>query len=194
MRVLLFTYEFTFSPFSGNGLLSRSLAKALLSLGCSLRVICCRPGDIAGLAEDNHLSAGEVPPASIELWPVNLPGAAGWRRLDDSSAWQLYWEGSAAHAARAAEWQPDVAIAVDWTGAGAWRAIKSVWATDAPPLCYLNFRVFSSGVLLPEVAAWFDQKESQALAEVRTQNFRHAAMRDLVSALLPAMTRVRLIG
>jgi hypothetical protein len=43
LHVLLVTYEFTFSPFSGNGILARSLVKSLLEHGCRVTVWCCRP-------------------------------------------------------------------------------------------------------------------------------------------------------
>ena len=57
MKVLLITYEFTHAPFSGNGMLSRSLAKSLLSLGASLRVICCRPAPtlLPGAPRPDHV-------------------------------------------------------------------------------------------------------------------------------------------
>ena len=175
MRILLVTYEFTYAPFSGNGMLSRSIAKSLLSLGCSLRVICCRPADMPGLAADNHLDDQEVPVESLELWPVDLPESAGWRRLNDKSGWQEYWVGAAMLGPQAVEWAPEAVIAVDWTGAGAWRGMKAAWTNGgAPPLCYVNFRVYSSGVP-PEAAAWYDEKEKDALAEA-----------NLVVALSPA--------
>ena len=38
-----FTHRFTYSPFSGNGILARSMVKALLRLGCRVTVWCCKP-------------------------------------------------------------------------------------------------------------------------------------------------------
>ena len=43
LRVLVLTYEFTYAPFSGNGVLARSLVKGLLGQGATVLVLCCRP-------------------------------------------------------------------------------------------------------------------------------------------------------
>ncbi|KAL1529812.1 hypothetical protein AB1Y20_000744 [Prymnesium parvum] len=166
MRVLLLTYEFTFAPFSGNGMLARSLAKSLLALGCHLRVLCCRPTHVPGLAADNHLSFPEVLHAeSLELWPVELSEAAGWRRLDESSAYTEFWEGVLRFGSSAAEFAPEAVIAIDWTGAGAWRRLRqAIWPdATAPKLCYLNFRVYASGSVAE--TSWFDEMETIALRE-----------------------------
>ena len=60
-RVLFLTYEFTWSPFSGNGMLSRSIAKALLRGGCEVRVVCARPAEgLDGISADNPIGPPEV--------------------------------------------------------------------------------------------------------------------------------------
>ena len=42
LRVLLLSYEFTHAPFSGNGVLARSLVKGLLGNECDVLAVCCR--------------------------------------------------------------------------------------------------------------------------------------------------------
>ena len=42
-RVLIFAYEFTCAPFSGNGVLARSLVKGLLKCGAHVIVLCAKP-------------------------------------------------------------------------------------------------------------------------------------------------------
>lgn len=106
MRVLLFTYEFTFSPFSGNGMLARSLVGSLVSLGCHLRVVCCRPFNIEGLSEDNHLEA--LNSDLLQVWPIQLSKEDGWRRLDESSAYAAFWDSAITYADDAAAFRPDV--------------------------------------------------------------------------------------
>eukprot|EP00315_Gephyrocapsa_oceanica_P021456 CAMPEP_0185395142 /NCGR_PEP_ID=MMETSP1364-20130426/82118_1 /TAXON_ID=38817 /ORGANISM="Gephyrocapsa oceanica, Strain RCC1303" /LENGTH=158 /DNA_ID=CAMNT_0027997307 /DNA_START=20 /DNA_END=493 /DNA_ORIENTATION=- len=158
MKVLVISYEFTHSPFSGNGMLSRSLAKSLLSLGASLRVICCRPAPtLAGLAGDNHLAEPEVARPDIELWTIQLQQAAGWKRLDDASAYKDFWAGAGGMGAAVARFAPDAVVAVDWTGAGAWRALRESGVADSM-LCYLNFRVYASG-MAESRGSWFDKME-----------------------------------
>uniref|UniRef100_A0A7S4EEE7 Glycosyl transferase family 1 domain-containing protein n=1 Tax=Pseudo-nitzschia australis TaxID=44445 RepID=A0A7S4EEE7_9STRA len=49
---VLLTYEFTYSPFSGNGILARSLVKSFLGLGCTVTVWCCRPSQENGRNSD----------------------------------------------------------------------------------------------------------------------------------------------
>ena len=174
MKVLLITYEFTHAPFSGNGMLSRSLAKSLLSLGASLRVICCRPAPtLAGLAGDNHLAEPEVARPDIELWTIQLQEAAGWKRLDDASAYKDFWAGAGGMGAAVARFAPEAVVAVDWTGAGAWRALRESGVADSK-LCYLNFRVYASG-MAESRGGWFDSMEAAALEQAQ-----------LVLALSPA--------
>ena len=44
--LLVVSYEFTYSPFSGNGVLARSLVNGLLGCGCRVLVVCARPADV----------------------------------------------------------------------------------------------------------------------------------------------------
>ncbi|KAL3908603.1 MAG: hypothetical protein SGPRY_009731, partial [Prymnesium sp.] len=177
---LLVSYEFTYAPFSGNGMLARSIARSLLSAGCSLAVLCSRPApDVPSLSPDNPLVPPEIPPsASLLVLPVQLATADGWRRLDDQSAFTSFWDAAEGFTALVSEWMPEVVLAVDWTGAGAWRRLRKALCLDSPPkLCYLNFRVYASGAS-PETAGWFNEVESAALRDA-----------DLVLSLSPADQR-----
>ncbi|CAE7921735.1 PCMTD1 [Symbiodinium necroappetens] len=164
LRLVLVTYEFTYSPFSGNGILARSIAKALLRLGCQVTVLCCQPCDeLQG--QNSHLTTEELSEVhSLTVIPLKLAKSDGWFKLDDHSAWsqfvfdQIDEEGQCAleRSLNAA----DAVVAVDWTGA---HACQSLPSTSGKPLVYMNFRVYSSGVLDERRRQWFDEMERQAL-------------------------------
>eukprot|EP00536_Pseudo-nitzschia_multiseries_P002160 jgi/Psemu1/4996/gm1.4996_g len=147
-KIVLLTYEFTYSPFSGNGILARSLVKSFLGLGCTVTVWCCRPSrendtnDEDGSnskgnhahSDDNHLAPPEISNDSmerLELLSTVVPGSA-WKRVDDQSCWRdftisnfLPSEASNEQLVRlrTAISEADVLCAIDWTGAVAYRSI-----------------------------------------------------------------------
>ena len=194
LRVLVLSYEFTFSPFSGNGVLARSLVKGLLAQGASVVVLCCQPTSTGDMSHSSDLpiQAPEVPTSHAEalcVRPVVLPATAGWKRLDRASAHSLFAEGAAAAAAEVAGgFGPSAVLAIDWTGGAAWRAMREAWprglpqesapiATLPPPpppplplpppphMLYINFRVYSSGLAKEDAeASWYDAREVEALA------------------------------
>jgi len=171
-NIVILTYEFTFSPFSGNGILSRSLVKALLLHGCQVTVWCCRPS--AAHQHKNHaLQTPEITPDQekrLIVVTADLKDSEGWRRLDRESAWEAF------HWARLKESQKlelnkalkqtDAVLVIDWTGACAWRSIADIWTTTTEnrkqPFIYLNFRVYSSGILDPNEHEWYDAMERRA--------------------------------
>ena len=179
MKILVLSYEFTFSPFSGNGVLARSLVKGLLACGHNVVVCCCKPhAESPGISKDNPIVSD-----NLRVEPVELDVADGWRRLDDTSAWQRYTEGvkdlaargrlsfssassaSSASSTSSASSAPNAVIAIDWTGGAAWRRIRAL--LPKTPMLYVNFRVYSSGFSGSEAdaarAAWHDARESEAL-------------------------------
>lgn len=177
-RLLFVTLEFTFSPFSGNGLYARSLVKSILRTGkCSVRVICGKPHpSIEDLSDDNPINVPEITTqqqAALELLPVDLP-AGSWNKLDRLSPWGEFSRGASAYAGKVAEWEPDVAVVVDWHGGAAWKQIRANWLelplfrTQPPKVCYFNFRVYSSGIahgdFADEMVEWYEERERNALA------------------------------
>uniref|UniRef100_A0A7S0QB38 Glycosyl transferase family 1 domain-containing protein n=1 Tax=Coccolithus braarudii TaxID=221442 RepID=A0A7S0QB38_9EUKA len=166
-RLLLLSYEFTYAPFSGNGMLARSLVKGLINIGCEVTVICCRPVDDVSLASDQHLTEPEIQStAKMLVWPVQLRVPAVWKRLDRAAAWEQFAAGAAALVPRATQLAPDACIAIDWTGGAAWRAMCDTgWGTQPPKLMYMNFRVYSSGMPPDSVDAyWYEDMERRSLA------------------------------
>ena len=167
--VVVVTYEFTFAPFSGNGMLARALVRALLELGCNIAVVCARPHS-KDLSHLNHIEQSELDHASIQqlsLLPVHLPENSTWRRLDQQSAWETFAQGAANLTMDAFSTQPDAVLAVDWTGAAAWRKMRQVVSSSrlgSHKFCYLNFRVYSAGLPASD-GQWYDEKESEAVAD-----------------------------
>ena len=174
-NILVVSLEFTYSPFSGNGLYCRSLVRSLLRTGgASVAVLCAKPhrhhSSSNLLSADHHLAPPEISREQadrLHLWPVHLPPNAPWKKLDEHGPWKEFTDGAAKaygwHTA-ATEWGPDVVFAVDWHGGLAWRSIAdNVITLDTPPkVCCFNFRVYSSG-LCPSKAEWYDEKERLAL-------------------------------
>ena len=107
-HIVLLTYEFTYSPFSGNGILARSLVKSLLGWGCTVTVWCCRPSssnsgddDINNNnnsnnknknknSNDNHLTLPEISQDSVRRLTVlsNIVNGKSWKCLDEQSCWK----------------------------------------------------------------------------------------------------------
>ena len=199
MNVLVITYEFTYNPFSGNGILARSLVKSLLvHHGDDFRnvcVWCCRPyydssttnNHEENHSKNNHLSMPELSVEQVrrlQVYPITLSQQAGWKRLDDQSGYnEFHWsrltqqyDNDKNNDEKKTHHHPlyqfcmeqgvDVVCAIDWTGYHAWQSIP--WKNNTttiikPPLMYLNFRVFSSGVTNPQQQLWYNQMEQRAL-------------------------------
>mmetsp|Transcript_34808 Transcript_34808/g.74126 ORF Transcript_34808/g.74126 Transcript_34808/m.74126 type:complete len:496 (-) Transcript_34808:62-1549(-) len=162
-RILFLSLELNYSPFSGNGVLARSLVSSLTRRDdCAVRVICAKPHpSTEALSKDicmDHVSEG----GDLEIWPAELPEGCQWRRLDRSGAWEEYSELSVDYAAHVREFEPTDIVAVDWHGMLAWKKIhenlkrnellyfekveggETSWTSSNVNVCYYNFRVFSS--------------------------------------------------
>ncbi|KAL7532048.1 hypothetical protein ACHAXR_004400 [Thalassiosira sp. AJA248-18] len=135
-RILFLSLEFNFSPFSGNGVLARSLVSSLVRRDdCTVRVICARPHRSApGISQDIFMtttSSNSSNDDDLEIWPVDLPQHSQWKRLDRSGPWQEYatacgedYEQRLGSFARLVnEFQPTDVVAVDWHGMLAWESI-----------------------------------------------------------------------
>jgi len=187
-RVLLLSYEFTHSPFSGNGVLARSIATALLKCGLAVRCVCSRP-TCAGISPDAPIAPPEVTDeqaGALAVWAVTLSPEDGWKRVDRECAWEKFAEGAAGFSADVAAFSPQACIAVDWHGAGAWRALSAAGAA-LPRLLYINFRFYSSGA--PEESAWYTPQEVHALetaAAVLALSARDQASLRALSETAPA--------
>ncbi|CAB9516303.1 Glycosyl transferases group 1 [Seminavis robusta] len=176
-RIILITYEFTFSTFSGNGILAISLVKSLVRRGCHVTVWCCRPPTTC--TNDND---GQVPDLTEEelerltIVSTTISTADKWRRLDDESAWEEFVWSSLSESSQAtlapssssaaAGSTHTAVLVIDWTGH---HALKSTPFQDSSisqngiPLIYLNFRVYSSGVSCNVKRKWYDTREKNAV-------------------------------
>ena len=187
-RVLIFAYEFTCAPFSGNGVLARSLVKGLLKCGAHVIVLCAKP---AAESNDNHIAVPEVSAADaqrLSVFFVQLPPSALWRRLDRSAPWENYADGCANFAEKARDWMPTAVLPIDWHGAAAHRVLaRAAWpATRAPPVVYCNFRVYASGDAAD--AEWLNEKEREALRGATIVVALSAKDRTSLAALLAPST------
>mmetsp|Transcript_29659 Transcript_29659/g.65710 ORF Transcript_29659/g.65710 Transcript_29659/m.65710 type:complete len:477 (+) Transcript_29659:145-1575(+) len=185
LNVLVVTLEFTYSPFSGNGMYGRSVVRSLLRTDqCRVSVICARPrrrdnsyaviprSISSDLSSDHHIVDPEITreqACRLNLWPVDLPPGASWKKLDEHGPWEDFASGAARRYVDRilSEWIPDVILVVDWHGGAAWRSIADIarerrQTLTLPPVCYFNFRVYASG-LCPTKADWYERKEQEAL-------------------------------
>jgi glycosyltransferase involved in cell wall biosynthesis len=166
-NIVLLTYEFTYSPFSGNGILARSLVKSLLGWGCTVTVWCCRPsssGDDTNNdnnnynSNDNHLTSPEISQDSVRRLIVlsNIVNGKSWKCLDEQSCWKDFIISNLSsspideqrnvlqHALLQAN---NVVCTIDWSGAVAYRSLVSAtMIPDRTFRLYLNFRVYSLGI------------------------------------------------
>lgn len=167
LHILLVTLEFTYSPFSGNGILARSLVKSLLQEGCHVTVWCCRPE--RQQASDHHLCPPEITTDQanrLNIIATTIPERLGWHRVDKGSPWEYFaWsnldESDEVRLLTAAS-NANVVCPIDWTGCIAWQSVACHF-TNTLPVLYLNFRVFSSGFADPDERDWYTEKEKEAL-------------------------------
>ena len=199
-HILLITYEFNYSPFSGNGILAQSLVKSLCAINdedgrpsVHLTVWCCRPHEdheTSPTPISLATSKNDPEPQNVTVFTSNLSQQAGWKRVDVHSGWKEFEFCSLSPSGqqellRRLDGSPSVesfqsVCVVDWTGAHAYRSlVKQVKARDPsstksslPPVVYLNFRVYSSGLQtagdVPSLTTsnlqeWYDQMELAAL-------------------------------
>ena len=193
-RLAVVSLEFTYSPFSGNGVLARSLVKGLLKCGHPVDVICCQPST-AHAGKDHAIDAPEVSQqqaGALCVHPIQLSDSYGWKRLDKSSGWQQFVAGARdwAKTLETADKLPHAVIAIDWSGGAACVAMLNEWtgrAGCASRMLYINFRVYKAGLATAgdDVANWYDEHECHVLA--RAQHALALSARDAASlrALLP---------
>jgi glycosyltransferase involved in cell wall biosynthesis len=185
-NVIVITYEFTYSPFSGNGILARSLVKSFLGLGCCVTVWCCRPSsqdddddDNNNNNVDNHLQPPEISADSAQRLTVLSNIVHGpWKCLDDISCWKefCFSHTEDQHSLQKAISAADVAYVIDWTGSLAYHSVLNCdnvqhinecdqLSSPSPSffVVYMNFRVFSLGMTDPIRQEWFDSMELQAI-------------------------------
>lgn len=169
MKILLISYEFTFSPFSGNGILARSLVQSILDLDKSLQITvwCCKPSNDEGESEsnsDHHIDSNND---RLTVIPYSLTKHDGWKRLDKECAWAkfVYCSPTCNQDINELSPQPpvpldhDIVCAIDWHGVHAWRSLPP--RNNDCPLVYLNFRVYSSGT--NDDDHWYDSMERRAV-------------------------------
>lgn len=172
-RILFLSLEFNFAPFSGNGVLCRSLVTGLLQNAdhdsitaeneMEIRVICAKPHP----STPNLSSDIIVTHKNLEIWPVQLQKQSSscnqWKRLDRHGPWKEFAAAVSCKDGTTStnnnnhdtdinnlreciqQFDPTDVIAVDWHGMLAWQAFCS---TKHPipkvNVCYYNFRVYSS--------------------------------------------------
>lgn len=159
-RILLLSLEFNYCPFSGNGVLSRSIGSSLaLRDDCTVRVICAKPHPATpDISNDIVMTIDN----DFDIWPVELPKQCNWKRLDKEGPWREFASNACNFANNVKDYQPTDVIAVDWHGMLAWRAIcdsllaeitsinsdnvasSSSWHPTNVNVCYYNFRVYSN--------------------------------------------------
>ena len=144
-KVLLVGLEFVDPLFSGNGILTHSVVRALLLIGYDVVVLCARPEGTTHHVRDfkDYLSSGQ-----LTVYSVPVP-VANWKRLDRYSA----WEALAKKACPMIESHPTLngtlgtfqyILGVDWSSMPTVAALQQRNLLTGPcTLINLVFRVFS---------------------------------------------------
>jgi len=152
-RVLLISLEFADPIFSGNGVYSRTIARALLRTGHEVMVLSGRPAELSA----------EACPAGVDGVSLLTVGCDIWKRLDRYSSWEQFGRDSAQHANRVQHFGPTIVIGVDWTSVLAHQQLQL--GGGKVPLVYMNFRIatHSTGVSGDDVA-FYKAREAAAMA------------------------------
>lgn len=180
MRVLFISLELLGPVFSGNGIYSRSLVRALKTTpGLACLVLSGRSAAMPFEAQDAEWREQRDAPHGLIDIPLDV-----WGRLDRGSGWASFRDQAAspAVAATVAAFAPDVVVAVDWHGAHAWeglcgalRALAAAPGSSAPAAAraaacrcvYLNFRVYCTSTGLAATADDLRFFRSQERAAMR---------------------------
>jgi glycosyltransferase involved in cell wall biosynthesis len=148
MNLVVVSIEFLKPNYSGNGLYSRSLVRALRQAGTNVLVISGCKENFNLVTDDDEIH-GTISKSSIgelRIVPIELSSSG---RLDRQCAWLEFGEKlqkSSDAISEIQKFQPQAALSVDWHGFYAWKQIKDVF--NSVVSCYLNFRVFSTSIEL----------------------------------------------
>eukprot|EP00936_MAST-01D_sp_MAST-1D-sp1_P001613 g1613.t1 len=200
LKVLVITLEFIEPIFSGNGVYSRTIVRALATLpgrSSSILVLCGRDAATDQSNDWGQNGPAELPGAnqSVMVHSVALPI---WRKLDRASAWEQFAGAAAAeHADAIARFAPDVVLGVDWTGFPPLLELRRTGALRPPmaPFVYLNFRVHAASTgISAEDAKFYEQHESAALDAASVSVALCRADADLLRAMLSCAADQRKVG
>eukprot|EP00049_Salpingoeca_infusionum_P002435 m.56927 g.56927 ORF g.56927 m.56927 type:complete len:214 (-) comp11579_c0_seq1:56-697(-) len=139
MRVLVVGLEYG-PVFSGNGVLTRNIVKAL-TLEHEVLVVCAVPSDVdAESATEDKVK--ENPHFTIISLPVTR-----WGRLDRDGPWLQFAEQAMKipqdQSTAISMFKPHVILSIDWSALAATAAIQYTVLSKHVPTCFYNFRVFS---------------------------------------------------
>ena len=130
MHFFVVSYEFIFSPFSGNGILARSLVNSLLELGHFVLVWCARP-TLPSSSQDESLMQEVFPRHDGRLQIIStVVEESKWKCLDENSAWEIFVYPKSSEAAQAQLLSigenitnPTVPVVIDWHGSHAYQSL-----------------------------------------------------------------------
>lgn len=179
-RTLFVSLE-VFEAFSGNGTLSCCYLRGL----CPPSDFCKNDGDllvVCGKYEPNAVTHRETEPIAMDLnaqrpgadpcfVPTCLVPVPTWHRLDKWSSWREFASNASAFAATIQKFDPELVVAVDWTGVEAARQFLT--GTRGPvPLVFFNFRVFHRNSNLDDETAeckfYLEQERAAVLRATKT--------------------------
>lgn len=170
MQFFVVTYEFIFSPFSGNGILARSLVNSLLGLGHFVSVWCTQPNNSATTSRE-ALIQQVFPHHNGRLQIIsNTVDESKWKCLDENSAWETFAFANSDETTQTEllllfgedSTSSIIPVVIDWHGSHAYQTLP---LTDrVSPLVYMNFRVYAAGIADEKRHDWLNQMERKALA------------------------------
>ena len=163
IRVLLLSLELDREPFSGNGVLATSVLNGLRRRAdADVRAICCSPdGD-----SDSHRPEDCRDASDDDVWAVRLPAHCTWKRLDREGPWAEFRALASSLVGDVVRYRPTHAVAVDWHGMLAWRAILEGAGPGSGlggcKAVYYNFRVYSASAFGVDDDGFYAEKERLA--------------------------------
>ncbi|CAJ1960384.1 unnamed protein product [Cylindrotheca closterium] len=185
MHFFVVTYEFIFCPFSGNGILARSLVNSLVGLGHFVSVWCTKPASSSSTSSSSSFGGDDEDEVMMTIFPhhngrlqifTTTVEESKWRCLDENSAWETFvysksdeatqtglrslFEEHSQHNKMTTDSSPIIPVVIDWHGAHAYQSLPF------PPhwkVIYMNFRVYAAGIQDETRHAWLNQMEQRAL-------------------------------
>ena len=189
-RILFISYEFSGPLFSGNGVYSRTVVRALLQTlpNAEVLALCGSPPRSsvasAGVASASSSPLFDAPAALSSRLKVEQLQLRRWGSIDRSADYESFATPSTAIRTKVRAFNPQVVMFVDWTGGLlVQKLMQHGDVASSPRVVFLNFRVFSSNQFNNNKAATSDREVDRDWYAARERE--SVALADIVVALCP---------
>lgn len=165
-RILVIGLEFVEPLFSGNGILTHSVVRSLLSQDYDVTVLCGQPNNAISSITSNSTNVEE---GKLRIISVPVPFNK-WNRLDKGSAWEEMADNAPERVLRNENFGTfDYVLGIDWSAMATYNALKQYsFLPESSVYINLVFRVFSKSKELIKSSddeQFYHQSEALAMEE-----------------------------